>query len=236
MAPHGGLYGYKDGNTAQPAVYSLNRIGAEGLMKMTRTSTWRRALAPARTAIACLGIFALAALLPGCAPTIASVAGGGLAVGELAGIKASERAGDRHVPGPRDEQGERCDALAADPPGVEEVRNRNGLIESREWKLVPGKSAPRWEMITEPGADAYGWAPKPHIARLGFTPPLASLLHDAEPRFLAYAPFTVETIADSQKMNVVRETFGPADGTFMWRGRQYGFTIVKDLPCFKPTM
>lgn len=205
-------------------------------MRNPWTSICPTAFAFGKAALACAGILALAALLPGCAPTVASIAGGGLAAGELAGIKASEHAGDRHVPGPRDEQGERCDDLAADPPGVEEVRNRNGIIESREWILVPGKTAPRWEMITEPGADANGWAPKPHIARLGFNPSLASLLHDAAPRFLAYAPFTVQSVADSRKMNVVREAFGPANGTFMWRGRQYGFTIVKDLPCFKPTM
>lgn len=189
-----------------------------------------------KTAIACLGLFAIAAALPSCAPTIASVAGGGLAVGELAGIKASEHAGDRHVPGPRDEQTERCDELATDPPGVEQIRDHNGVIESREWKLVPGKTAPRWEMITEPGADPYGWAPKPNISRLGFDPPLASLLHDAEPQFIAYAPFTVRTVADSRKMNMVREAFGPAVGTFKWRGRRYGFAMVKQLPCFKPTM
>jgi hypothetical protein len=35
-------------------------------------------------------------------------------------------------------------------------------------------------------------------------------------------------------MTVVTEAFGPAVGTFQWRGRIYGFTLVKELPCFKP--
>jgi hypothetical protein len=181
-------------------------------------------------------MLAMAATLAGCAPALASAASGGLAVGEMAGIKASEKASDRHVPGPRDEQEQRCDELAADPPGVEEVRYHAGVIESRQWMLVPGKTAPQWEMITEKGADAKGWAPKPNISRLGFKPALNTLLEEDQPQFLAYAPFTVETVADSRHMNTVREAFGPAVGTFQWRGRQYGFVLVKQLPCFQPTM
>jgi hypothetical protein len=205
-------------------------------MGKIRNSTSSRALALVRSAIACAGILAIAAGLPGCVPTIASVASGGLAVGEMAGIKAGEKATDRHVPGPRDEQEQRCEELAADPPGVEEVRYHSGVIESRQWKLVAGETAPKWEMITEKGADAVGWAPKPNISHLDFKPQLNTLLEEDEPQFLAYAPFTVETVADSRMMNTVREAFGPAVGTFQWRGRQYGFALVKQLPCFKPTM
>jgi hypothetical protein len=195
-----------------------------------------RAVAPVRGALAGLGILAMAVAMAGCMPALASVASGGLAVGEMAGIKASEKASDRHVPGPRDEQEQRCDELAADPPGVEEVRDHSGVIESRQWMLVPGDTAPRWEMITEKGADAKGWAPKPNLAHLGFNPPLKSLLEKDEPQFLAYAPFEVKTVADSRKMNTVRQAFGPAVGTFQWRGQRYGFALVKQLPCFKPTL
>jgi hypothetical protein len=205
-------------------------------MRMVATFSSCPALSLARSAAACVGIFAMAVAMAGCMPAMASVASGGLAVGEMAGIKASEKATDRHVPGPRDEQDQRCDELAADPPGVEEVRDHSGVIESRQWMLVPGQTAPRWEMITEKGADAKGWAPKPNIANLAFNPPLKSLLEQDEPQFLAYAPFTVETVADSRNMNTVRQAFGPAVGTFQWRGRRYGFALVKQLPCFKPTM
>jgi hypothetical protein len=122
------------------------------------------------------GILAMAVTMPGCVPTIASVASGGLAVGEYAGIQASDKAHDLHVPGPPDEQQQRCDELAADPPGVEEVRNRKGVIESREWRMVPEQGAPRWEMAPEKGADKDGWAPKPGISKLGFKPPLSTLV------------------------------------------------------------
>jgi hypothetical protein len=179
------------------------------------------------------GMLAMAVTLQGCVPTIASVASGGLAVGEYAGIKAGEKAHDLHVPGPPDEQQQRCDELAADPPGVEEVRNHDGVIESREWRMVPGEGAPKWQMIAETGADKDGWAPKPGISKLGFKPPLSTLLDGDEPQFLAYAPSTVETVADSRRMTVVTEAFGPAVGTFQWRGRSYGFALVKVLPCFK---
>jgi hypothetical protein len=209
-------------------------------MKLARWIELRGAYEIARGCAGLLGLLVIAIAAPGCpttlAPAVASVAGGGLAMGEMAGIKASEKASDRHVPGPRDEQDERCDALAADPPGLEEVRLHNGVIESREWILVPGKKQPAWEMITEKGADAKGWAPKPNIAHLAFKPTLNSLLDADEPQFLAYAPFTVESVADSRKMNIVREAFGPEIGTFKWRGREYGFTLVKQLPCFKPTL
>jgi hypothetical protein len=190
----------------------------------------------ARSAAACLGVLAMATAIAGCMPAVASVASGGLAVGEMAGIKAAEKASDRHVPGPRDEQEQRCDELAADPPGVEEVRYHGGVVESRQWMLVPGETAPRWEMVTEKGADAKGWAPKPNIAHLAFNPALHTLLDEDQPQFLAYAPFTVESVVDSRRMNTVREAFGPEVGSFQWRGRRYGFALVKQLPCFKPTM
>ncbi len=205
-------------------------------MRRVEISASCRVVALVRGVAACVGILAMAVAMAGCMPALASVASGGLAVGEMAGIKASERATDRHVPGPRDEQDERCDELAADPPGVEELRDHSGVIESRQWMLVPGETTPRWEMITEKGADPKGWAPKPNIAHLAFNPPLKSLLEADEPQFLAYAPFTVETVADSRKMNTLRQAFGPAVGTLQWRGKRYGFALVKQLPCFKPTL
>jgi hypothetical protein len=197
-------------------------------------------LAPKISAIDCLfaiGLAAIAIINAGCAaaalPVAAQVAQGGIAAASMAGMKAGERSADRHTPGTLEDQEDRCDALVGKTPGVEEVRkNKQDLIESRQWHLVNAKD-PHWMIVrTESGPGGDGWEPKPGIYKLQFDPPLLDQLDYKKSQFLAYAPSTVQTIDDSRAMTSVTEAFGNPTGTFQWRGKTYGYVLVSQLPCF----
>lgn len=133
---------------------------------------------------------------------------------------------------PKEELQEHCDQLALAPPGVEEIRTRQGAIESRQWNLVADGSAPRWAFARTKDASPDGWAPKPGLDKLNFQPPLEPALSSRSSVFLAYAPIDNATIDDSRKSATVREVFGAAQGNFTWRGRKYSYTLTPELPCF----
>ncbi|MFZ1888459.1 MAG: hypothetical protein WAU33_10535 [Candidatus Binataceae bacterium] len=181
--------------------------------------------------ILCAGLSALA----GCALGLTTVAPAAMSLGEYAGIQAA-KGPDRNTAGPSDEQDERCDTLVQTPPGVEEVRkNADDEIESRQWRLIDSGDGMKWAIVQKKMAPADGWQPKPGIAKLQFSPELASQLkRGGDPKYLAYAPEDTETIADSDQETTVTEVFGPATGKFQWHGRTYGYVLVKNLPCFKP--
>src|SRR5215470_15401450 len=88
----------------------------------------------------CFATFLLAMILAGmtgCAgAAMISLAQGGIAAAQYAGIKAGEKSQDRGVPGPFEEQDSRCDSLETWSPKVEEVRLKNGAIETRQWRIV----------------------------------------------------------------------------------------------------
>lgn len=174
--------------------------------------------------------------LPGCLAGITSLAPAALSVGEYAGIKVASKSGDRNTAGPHDEQGERCETLVQTPPGVEEVRkNKEDTIESRQWRLIDSGGAMKWAIVGAKMAPPDGWQPKPGIAKLKFSPALSDQLEaGGDPKFLAYAPDDTRTIADSDQETTLTEVFGPTVGSFQWRGRSYGYVLVKTLPCFKP--
>ncbi|HVA80614.1 MAG TPA: hypothetical protein VNF29_06795 [Candidatus Binataceae bacterium] len=185
---------------------------------------------------ALIAICAALSALPGCAAALTSVGPAALGATEYVGMRAGDKATDRHTAGPHDEQPERCDTLVESTPGVEEFRkNKDGTIESRQWRLVDSGAGMRWAIVPEKMAPAAGWQPKPGIAKLRFSPALADQLDaGGDPQFLAYAPGDTQTIADSNQMTAMTEVFDPAIGTFQWRGRTYGYVLVKILPCFKP--
>jgi len=133
---------------------------------------------------------------------------------------------------PKEELDEHCDQLAMATPGVEELRNNHGSIESRQWTLVANGSASRWAFVRPKDAPPDGWAPKPGIGRLDFQPPLESALTARSSLFLAYAPVESYSPEDSQKSATARELFGAAQGDFTWRGRKYSYTLTSELPCF----
>lgn len=130
---------------------------------------------------------------------------------------------------------DKCDQLLQFPPGVEEVRkNKDGLIESRQWKIVKNGGSPTWEIVRAKDAPEDGWQPKPGIGKLHFNPPLAQMLEPDKPRYLAYALANVVNVSDSEQFDSMTGTFGLGAGTFQWRGRSYSYVLVKKLPCFKP--
>ena len=192
-----------------------------------------RAYAPA---LALAVLCALLSMMSGCAAAITSLAPAALGVGEYAGIKAADKSGDRHTVGPRDEQGERCETLVQTPPGVEEIRkNKDDSIDSRQWRLIASTGGTKWAIVRAKMAPPDGWQPKPGIANLKFSPSLPEQLEaGGDSQFLAYAPDDTKTIADSDQETTLTEVFGPTIGSFQWRGRSYGYVLVKTLPCFKP--
>jgi hypothetical protein len=177
--------------------------------------------------IACSGCFSAAAITT-VAPMVA--AGGAQLVN--AGVTIKENGGTGV---PKDEESDRCDQLLRVPPGTEEVRKtKDGLIESRQWKITENAGAPMWMLVAEKSAPEDGWQPKPNIARLNFNPPLYQMLEPDKPQFIAYAPADVQNPSDSEEFDSMTSAFGAGVGTFQWHGRSYSYVVVKELPCFKP--
>jgi hypothetical protein len=189
--------------------------------------------------IASLAIaIAMAAACSGCvaggaAEVAASVvpmvaAGSAQVIGATAGAKEDN--------GPsKDDVDDKCDQLLRVPIGVEEVRKtKDGVIESRQWKVADTTGAPTWIMVRGKDAPDDDWQPKPGITRLLFNPPLYEMLKPGEPQYLAYAPADVVSVSDSEQFDSMTSAFGPGVGTFKWRDRSYSYVLVKQLPCFKP--
>jgi hypothetical protein len=192
-----------------------------------RCSTAALATAIATTCAAC----AAGALL-GMAPQVAEVTG--MAVGsqiekakgnpdEIGGISA-------------DDQTDRCDEISRATPGVEEIRlTTDGMLESRQWRLVHSGGNPAWMVSPTKTAPADGWEAKPAISRLEFNPPLKDMVKaGGDSAFVAYVPSAVHTPADSDRFNALTSGFGPTEGNFKWHDALYDYTVVPKLPCFKP--
>ena len=183
--------------------------------------------------------FAVAALCTGCAAgalslvtTVAPMVAAGSAqvVGSQVAMRENGGTGVS-----KEEESDRCDQLMRVPPGIEEVRKtKDGLIESRQWKIAESAGAPVWMLVAEKSAPQDSWESKPNIARLDFKPPLYQMLEPDKPQFVAYAPADVITPADSEQFESMTGAFGAGVGTFQWRGRTYSYVVVKELPCFKP--
>jgi hypothetical protein len=180
-------------------------------------------------AIACSGCFAGGAV--GAVATVAPAVAAGSAqiIGAQAGMK------DANGGETAKENPDVCDQLLRVPPGVEEVRKtRDGVIESRQFKVTESAGRPTWQVVRADGAPDDAWQPKPGITKLLFNPPLYEMLKPEEPKYLAYAPADVVNIADSEKLDSMTTAFGAGIGTFVWRDRKYSYVLVKELPCFKP--
>ncbi|HXN13740.1 MAG TPA: hypothetical protein VN865_11570 [Candidatus Acidoferrales bacterium] len=186
-------------------------------------------------------IMMLAAVCSGCAlgavgmvTTIAPAVAAGSAqvIGSQVAMKEGGGTGAT-----QEDSADKCDQLLRAPIGVEEVRkNKDGLIESRQWKIAETSGDPIWIVArtqTE-NADRDAWQPKPGISKLLFTPPLYQMLKPDEPEYLAYAPTEIVNVSDSEQFDSMVGAFGSGVGTFIWRDRSYTFVLVKQLPCFKP--
>jgi len=169
-----------------------------------------------------LGVVATAA--PAVAAGSAEVIGIGVSAKQASGTGASST-----------ENADQCDQLLRVAPGVEEVRkNKDGLIESRQWKISQNSTGPAWIVVPTKDAPADGWQPRPDIAELLFNPPLYQVLEPDKPQYLAYAPASVINVSDSEQFDSMTGAFGAGIGTFQWHGRTYSYVVVKELPCFKP--
>jgi hypothetical protein len=181
-----------------------------------RCTTIFLAAAIATTCAAC----AAGALL-GMAPQVAEVAG--MAVG--GGIEKAKGNPDEINGISAEDQADRCDEITRDTPGVEEIRmTKDGMLESRQWRLVHSGGNPAWMMSPTKTAPADGWEAKPAISRLEFNPPLKDMVKaGGDSAFVAYVPSAVKTPADSDRFNALTSGFGPTH-----------YTVVPKLPCFKP--
>ena len=184
-------------------------------------------------------VIALASACSGCAagalgivtsvvPMVA--AGSAQVIGSQVALKQSGGTGAS-----KEDNADKCDQLLRVAPGVEEIRkNRDGLIESRQWKISQTFNGPAWMMVRTEEAPEDGWQPKPGITKLLFNPPLDQMLKPDKPQYLAYAPADVLNVYDTEQFDSMTGAFGAGVGTFKWHDRSYSYVLVKELPCFKP--
>ncbi len=167
---------------------------------------------------------AVSTVVPMVAAGSAEVIGSQVALKQAGGTGAS-----------KEDNADQCDQLLRAPPGVEEVRKtKDGLIESRQWKISENSGGTAWIIVRTREAPKDGWLPKPGIAKLLFNPPLYQMLEPDKPKYLAYAPADVVNVSDSEQFDSMTGAFGSGVGTFTWHGRPYSYVLVKELPCFKP--
>jgi hypothetical protein len=139
------------------------------------------------------------------------------------------------------ENGDSCQQLAAEAPGVIELRkSAAGAPEYRELALGLGDSADslddaQWTPITAKGDADGGWRPAINFLQLNFSPPLTgTLLPGTTSNFLAYAPSQSLSAADADRLAALTANFSATKGTFNWSGRDYRYAVTRTLPCFPP--
>ena len=184
----------------------------------------------------------LAAVCSGCAlgavgmvTTVAPAVAAGSA--QLIGAQVAMKQ-DSGTGASKEENADKCDQLLRAPIGVEELRKeKDGQIESRQWKIAETSGDPIWIVVRSQSENTSkdAWKPKPGIANLLFTPPIWEMLEPDKPAYLAYAPTEVVNVSDSEQFDSMTGAFGTGVGTFKWHDRSYTFVLVKELPCFKPT-
>jgi hypothetical protein len=182
---------------------------------------------------------ALAALFTGCWPLLAlDLAPMGLqaveAIGVTAGQSLSSRGGDTGTP---EEDASKCEQLRTGMPYVTEVRKTaDGGIELRQWGLGGNSGKPQWIIIYGRNASPEGWRHGPDLGELDFSPPLETAFAATEKaRYLVFAPAQASDTRENEQLVSFISFFGPADGTFQWRGRTYNYAVAKALPCFSTT-
>jgi hypothetical protein len=164
------------------------------------------------------------------APMVA--AGSAQVIGSQVAMKESGGTGAS-----KEDNADKCDQLLRVPPGVEEIRKtKDGVIESRQWKIASTSGDPIWIVARTQSQDtpAQAWQPKPGVTKLFFNPPLYEMLKPDQPEYLAYAPADVVNVSDSEQFDSMTGAFGTGVGTFKWHERSYTYVLVKELPCFKP--
>jgi len=133
------------------------------------------------------------------------------------------------------ERGDSCDQLAAEAPGVIELRKSTaGAPEYRELGLVDSLDDAQWAPITDKGDADGGWRPAVNFLQMNFSPPLTGAIPEADSNYLAYAPAQSNSSAEADRLTILTANFGTTLGTFNWSGRDYHYAVTRTLPCFPP--
>jgi hypothetical protein len=130
-----------------------------------------------------------------------------------------------------------CDQLAAEVPGVIELRKSTaGAPEYRELMLVESSvDEAQWAPISAGEGDADGgWHPAVNFLQMNFAPPLQGAVPEADSNYLAYAAAQSISSADADRLTALTTNFGKTTGTFSWSGRDYQYAVTRTLPCFPP--
>ena len=77
-----------------------------------------------------------------------------------------------------------------------------------------------------------GWAPANNLSHMDFTPPLQDPAEPGDDTFMAYAPAASYSASERDELASLVLDFGPVVGTFDYKGRQYKYSTLKELPCF----
>jgi len=139
------------------------------------------------------------------------------------------------------ENGDSCQQLAAEAPGVIELRKSPaGAPEYRELGLGLGDTGEslddaQWMPVTVAGDADGGWRPAVNFLQMNFSPPLTgATVSETTSNFLAYAPSQFISPDDSDRMASMTSNFGKPIGTFTWQGHYYHYVVTSTLPCFPP--
>jgi hypothetical protein len=139
------------------------------------------------------------------------------------------------------ENGDSCQQLAAEAPGVIELRkSAAGAPEYRELGLGLGDTGEslddaQWTPITVKGDADGGWRPALNFLQMNFSPPLnGATVPETTSNFLAYAPSQFISPDDGDRMAAMTSNFGKPVGTFTWQGHYYHYVVTSTLPCFPP--
>ena len=156
-------------------------------------------------------------------PAIAQTVTGAGAVG------ASAVHGDQKLDQDSEDSGGPCDDLKASAPSVIELKTTaSEPIRFRLVSLVtPKKKTPYWA----PRSD---WQPGNQLGQMEFNPPLANVLPPGPGSYIVYAPSEPSDQQEQDQLGSLMTAFGADIGTFQSDGRVYDYTIVPQLPCFRP--
>lgn len=157
----------------------------------------------------------------------------GLHTMEAVTVATGDSVTGRDITKDQDEDPDKCEQLVSAIPYVAELRtDANGGVEIRQWALsgTPGKT--EWTIVPDKDSSPEGWHPQHGFADLDFTPPLQTVLSAEHARYLIFAPAQADDTRGNEQMVSFVAAFGPADGTFRWRGRLYDYAVAKTLPCF----
>src|SRR5260370_11602498 len=132
-----------------------------------------------------LGCAGCAAGAVGMVSTVAPMVAAGSA--QMIGSQVAMRDAGGTVP--KDDEGDRCDQLLRVPPGIEEIRKtKDGVIESRQWKIAQSSVSPVWMLAAQKSTPEEACQPKPNNARLNFNQPLFTRPAPKKPTSLAILP------------------------------------------------